>query len=295
MKTFPSAPGVQDLPGPPFELVGLGAASALEENVRLRAALHDAEQRLAALTSERRRSEAALRESAAKSRFLAAMSHELRTPLNSILGFAQLLDSDAGGPLSEKQRRFVRHVELSGRRLLSLINEVLDLSKVAAGEMKVDLVEVDLAEVAEVTTDSVRPLAELRRQALEVAVPAGTAVQADYRRLGQALTNLLANAIKFTPEGGSITVHARRLGGFVELCVTDTGIGIAESDQTRVFEEFMQLEAGRREGGTGLGLTLTRRLLEAMGGSVSLQSRLQEGSTFALRLPALPGSSVGCY
>jgi signal transduction histidine kinase len=269
-------------------------APAIEENERLRAELFDTQQRLAALTGERLRSEAAIRESAAKSRFLAGMSHELRTPLHSILGFSQLLDAEAGGRLSEKQRLFVHYIEGSGRHLLTLINEVLDLSRVAAGEMEVDIAEVDLAEVAEATTDSMRPLAEVRGQAIEVAVPAGISVQADHRRLTQALTNLLANAIKFTPDGGRISVSARDAGRFVEVSVTDTGIGISEEDQERVFEEFTQLEAGRRAGGTGLGLAITRQLVGAMAGSVSLQSRPGEGSTFSIRLPAVTAPSVGC-
>jgi signal transduction histidine kinase len=285
VKTSLSSAGLQDLSLPPLELVDVTAGPLFEENQRLRAGL----------AAERQRAEVAIRENAAKSRFLAAMSHELRTPLGSILGFSQLLDADAGGPLSEKQRRFVRHIEVSGRHLLSLINEVLDLAKVAAGEMEVDIAEVDVAAVAEVTTEGLRPLAEARRQVLVVAVPGPIAVRADSRRLRQALTNLLANAIRFTPDGGRIRVRAQRAGGFVEVSVTDTGIGIAEADQARVFEEFTQLEAGRSAGGTGLGLAVTRQLVEAMGGSVSLQSRLGQGSTFTLRLAALPGPSVGCF
>ena len=236
-------------------------------------------------TRERKRSEAALRESAAKSRFLAAMSHELRTPLNSILGFSQLLDLDAGTTLTDKQKRYLRNIEVSGRHLLSLINEVLDLSKVAAGEMEISLQAVEVAELAHATADAVRPLAEAGRQVLEVEVPAVCPVHADPRRLGQALTNLLANAIKFTPEGGRIVVRAQQAAGWVELSVADDGVGIAEADCARVFEEFTQLEAGRLAGGTGLGLALTRQLVEAMGGSVGVSSRLGAGSTFTIRLP----------
>lgn len=238
-------------------------------------------------TRERQRSEAAIRENAAKSHFLAVISHELRTPLNSILGFSQLLDADAGGELSEKQRRYVRNIELSGRHLLSLINEVLDLSKVAAGEMEISLEEVDLAEIVEVTTDAVRPLAGARDQQLVVEALPPARVQADAKRLSQALTNLLANAIKFTPARGRISVAARRAGDCLEVSVTDTGVGIADEDQGRVFLEFAQLDAGRREGGTGLGLALTKQLVEAMGGTISVRSRLGQGSTFTLRLPAV--------
>jgi signal transduction histidine kinase len=276
VKTSLSAAGHQDPSRPPFQLVDVTAAPLFEENHRLRAALDEA-----------------VRESAAKSRFLAAMSHELRTPLSSILGFSQLLDT--GGPLTEKQRRFVRHIEVSGRHLLALINEVLDLSKVAAGELEVAISEVDVAEVVEITAEALRPLAEARSQVLEVAVPGRMAVQADSRRLRQALTNLLANAIKFTPDGGWIGVRAQRATSCVEVSVTDNGIGIAEADQARVFEEFTQLEAGRRAGGTGLGLAVTRQLVEAMGGRVLLTSGLGLGSTFTVRLPAVPSPPLGCF
>jgi len=238
-------------------------------------------------TRERRESEAAIRENAAKSRFLAAMSHELRTPLNSILGFSQLLDADADH-LSEKHRRFLRNIELSGRHLLSLINELLDLSKVAAGEMDINLVPLELADLVELTADAMRPLFDVRDQDLRLDVPARCTVLADPKRLAQALNNLLANANKFTPEGGRITVRARRARGAVELSVIDDGVGICEADHERIFEEFTQLAEGRRAGGTGLGLTLTRRLVEAMGGSVRVASRLGHGSTFTIRLPVPP-------
>jgi PAS domain S-box-containing protein len=241
--------------------------------------------------SERRRSESAVRENVAKSRFLAAMSHELRTPLNSILGFNQLLDAESA-ELSEKQRRYLHHIDVNGRNLLSLINEVLDLSKVVAGEMEIAIAEIDLAGVVMATTDAVRPL--LRGHVLEVDVAAGLLVRADHRRLGQALTNLLANAIKFTPDGGRIAVSARPAGEFLEVAVTDDGIGIPAADQARLFQEFSQLDAGRRAGGTGLGLALTKRLVEAMGGSVGVASRVGDGSTFTLRLPAVLSPSVGC-
>jgi signal transduction histidine kinase len=236
---------------------------------------------------ERRQSEAAIRESAAKSRFLAALSHELRTPLNSILGFSQLLDAEAD-QLSERHRRFLRNIELSGRHLLSLINELLDLSKVAAGEMDINLAPVDVADLMSLTADAMRPLFQVRDQELCVVVPAGCTVLADPKRLAQALTNLLANANKFTPEGGRIAVRARRVRGAVELSVIDDGVGICEADHDRIFEEFTQLEDGRRAGGTGLGLTITRQLVAAMGGTIDVASRLGEGSTFTIRLPIPP-------
>ena len=243
--------------------------------------------------SERRRSEAAMEESAAKSRFLAAMSHELRTPLNSILGFNQLLDA-GGAELSEKQRAYLHHIDISGRSLLSLVNDALDLTRVAAGELEIGVQEVDVAALATDTADSLRALTELRGQSLEVAVPAGLQVRADGRRLGQALTNLVANAIKFTADGGRVEVRGQHVGEFVELTVSDDGIGIAEADQPRLFQEFSQLEPGRRAGGTGLGLALTKRLVEAMGGEVGLSSQAGVGSTFTIKVPAVLPPSVGC-
>jgi PAS domain S-box-containing protein len=243
--------------------------------------------------SERRRSEAAVQESAAKSRFLAAISHELRTPLNAILGFNQLLDAESA-ELSDKQRRYLHHIDVSGRNLLSLVDEVLDLSKVVAGDMEIDVEEIELAVAAASIAEAVRPLAELRGQLLEVEVTAGCLVKADRRRLGQALTNLIANAVKFTPDGGRITVRGRHLGEFVEVAVSDDGIGIPEADQARLFQEFTQLAPGRRAGGTGLGLALTKRLVEAMGGSVGVTSRVGKGSTFTIRVPAVLITSVGC-
>ncbi len=236
---------------------------------------------------ERKQSEAAIRENAAKSRFLAAMSHELRTPLNSILGFSQLLHADAEH-LSEKHRRFLRNIELSGRHLLSLINELLDLSKVAAGEMDINLGPVDVADLVSLTADAMRPLFQVRDQQLRLEVPARCTVLADPKRLAQALTNLLANANKFTPDGGRIAVRARRVRDAVELSVIDDGVGICESDHKRIFEEFIQLEDGRRAGGTGLGLTITRQLVEAMGGSIRVASRPGTGSIFTIRLRAVP-------
>ncbi len=152
------------------------------------------------------------------------MSHELRTPLNAILGFNQLLDAE-GAELSDKQRRYLHHVDVSGRNLLSLVNEVLDLSRVVAGDLEIDLEEIELAAAAAAIADAVRPLAELRGQLLEVEVRAGCLVKADRRRLGQSLTNLIANAIKFTPDGGRITVRGRHLGESSRWRSPTTGSG----------------------------------------------------------------------
>lgn len=236
--------------------------------------------------TERRAAEQALRESEEKSRFLAGMSHELRTPLNSILGFSQLLDDPAFGPLSGRQRRYLGHIRSQGEHLLELINDVLDLSKVSAGKLVMISEKVDLAAVAADVAARMRPLAENKSQRLAVEVDAGSAATADRLRVTQAVLNLVSNAVKYTPEGGRIGIRVCRHEDLCEIAVRDDGPGIAPEDQTLVFDEFSKLSSGRRGEGTGLGLSLTRRLVQAMGGEISLVSQLGEGSVFRIVLPA---------
>ena len=239
-------------------------------------------------TTERRRAEEAVRESEAKSRFLAAMSHELRTPLNSVLGFAQLLQDQTFGPLSERQARYVGHIHSSGQHLLSLINDVLDLARVASGQMPVSPEDMLVGERLEGTVARLQPLAQARRLDVRLEAPSRLRVLADPLRLDQVVWNLLSNAIKFTDEGGRVRVRARRRGERVEISVSDTGMGIPSQELDRIFDEFTQVETGtrRRHEGTGLGLALTRRLVALMSGSLSVQSRVGEGSTFTVCLPA---------
>ena len=223
----------------------------------------------------------------AKSDFLAAMSHELRTPLNAIIGFSELMRGEQ--PEGDQRRvpaEWIEHVFVSGKHLLRLINDVLDLAKVEAGRIDLALDQLDLPLVIEETVASLRPLAEQKGLDLRVEELTHT-VWADPTRLRQILNNLLSNAIKFTPQGGRVTVAAQLWGDRVALSVTDTGVGIAPADQRRVFEEFQQVgDQAARQAGTGLGLALTRRLAQAHGGDVELWSRPGEGSRFTVSLPA---------
>ena len=224
--------------------------------------------------------------SQAKSDFLAGMSHELRTPLNAIIGFSDLMRAEQ----PEGDRRtvpadWVEHIHNSGRHLLGLINDILDLAKVEAGRLELNPEPLGLDAAVNDVITGLRPLTDRKRLEVLIAVPR-LAVRADPLRFRQILDNLLSNAIKFTPEGGRIALSAVRESGEVALTVADSGVGIAAENHARVFEEFQQVgNAAQRQAGTGLGLALTRRLVEAHGGSIALQSALGEGSRFTVRLP----------
>ena len=227
-----------------------------------------------------------------KSEFLAGMSHELRTPLNSIIGFSEVLQGIES--LTEKQRRYVQNIQKSGRQLLDMINEILDLAKLEAGRMELRLSEFEIDRLISAQCDMVRPLTEEKNLDLVVNVPADLPpLYQDQAKIQQILTNLLSNAIKFTPEGGRITVAARGTPqGMIELTVADTGVGIAEADREIIFEKFRQgaMVLGRdaltREfAGTGLGLSIVKELCKRMGGEVSVESELGRGSTFRVLLP----------
>jgi two-component system sensor histidine kinase BarA len=228
-----------------------------------------------------------------KSDFLATMSHELRTPLNSILGFSDVLSSIAS--LDEKQKRYVANIQKSGRMLLEMINDILDLAKIESGRMDVRLGEFRIEQVLAAQCDMARPLAERKNIDLETHVQPGLPpLHQDQARVQQVLNNLLSNAVKFTPEGGRITVSAGR-GDEDQLvvCVADTGVGIAEEDQQAIFEKFRQgrtaMPAGdplaRDYSGTGLGLSIVKELCKLLGGTISVESELGRGSTFTVRLP----------
>jgi len=224
-----------------------------------------------------------------KSEFLANMSHELRTPLNSILGFSELLVQGEVGELSAQQRDFVGDIYTSGKHLLRLINDVLDLSKVEAGKMEFHPEPIDLGALVQEVTGVLRGVADSRSIRLAVRIDdAVRNVHLDPSRLKQVLYNYLSNAIKFSAQGASIEVHATPEGeSSLRLEVVDHGAGIAEVDLSRLFVEFEQLDRGRgkNHGGTGLGLALTRRLVEAQGGEVGVRSKVGEGSTFFALLP----------
>lgn len=226
--------------------------------------------------------------------FLANMSHELRTPLNSIIGFSDMLLTEEIGPLSETQRDFLETVARNGRHLLTLISELLDLSKIEAGRLRLTLEPFDLRQLLHEAADSVRAQTEKRRHRFDLELPADPlAITADHLRVRQVLLNLLSNAIKFTPEGGQVRLAGRTEEGGVRVEVADTGIGISAADQGKLFQEFVQLDpsASRQYEGTGLGLALCKRLVELHGGRIGVDSERGRGSTFWFTLPRHPSPS----
>ena len=223
-----------------------------------------------------------------KSEFLASMSHELRTPLNAVIGFSDVLLERLAGDINEKQEEYLLDIRDSGRHLLQLINEILDLSKVEAGRMELELASVSLAELMAHGLAMVRERAERHDITLELDVDPGIGfVRADGLKLRQVVVNLLSNAVKFTGDGGSVLATARIAGDEAHVSVTDTGIGIAEIEQERIFEAFQSGSRGARASmeGTGLGLTLSKRIVELHGGRIWMRSRLGEGSTFSFAIP----------
>jgi PAS domain S-box-containing protein len=224
----------------------------------------------------------------AKSQFLASMSHELRTPLNAIIGFSELLSDDTTDRFDAATRlRFLDQIHSSGQHLLQLINDILDLSKVEAGQMELHLELIELGHVINEVRETVEPLSQNKGVALNVEPFAELHLTADPAKVRQMLLNLASNAIKFTPSGGRIDIRTRRVEPWVEVAVSDSGIGISEANLGRLFTEFQQLDAGpgRQQEGTGLGLALTKRFAELHGGDVSVASVEGKGSTFTLRLP----------
>jgi signal transduction histidine kinase len=226
-----------------------------------------------------------------KSEFLANMSHELRTPLNAIIGFSEVLADRMFGDLNEKQEEYLKDIYASGTHLLSLINDILDLSKIEAGRMELELTDFDLPTALDNALMLVRERAGRRTITLQMSVDERVGeVRADERKIRQVVLNLLSNAIKFTPEGGRIEVGAVPKEGFVEVSVSDTGVGIAPEDQEAVFEEFRQVGAAEKKAeGTGLGLTLCRRFIELHGGRIRVQSEVGRGSTFTFTIPVRRG------
>jgi len=223
-----------------------------------------------------------------KSEFLANMSHELRTPLNAIIGFSEVLLERLFGELNEKQDDYLKDIHSSGRHLLSLINDILDLSKIEAGRMELEVSSFDLASALSNAMTLVRERAQRHDIALEQQVdPQLGEIAADERKFKQILVNLLTNAVKFTPDGGRIDVKARREEDNVVVAVHDTGIGIAPEDQAAVFEEFRQVgrDYTNKQEGTGLGLALTRKFVELHGGRIWVESEPGKGSTFTFTIP----------
>ncbi len=243
-------------------------------------------------TQKSRELEAASRH---KSEFLANMSHELRTPLNAIVGFSQLLSHKLYGGLNDKQEEYLDDIVSSSEHLLSLINDILDLSKVEAGEIELDITPFSLSDALE------RGVVMLREKAVKNGVAVGLStdpqvetIEGDERRIRQVIFNLLSNAVKFTPEGGSVDVSSARVDGQVRVSVSDTGPGIAAHDRERIFEEFQQTSVGTsQQEGTGLGLALSKRLIELHHGTIWVESEAGKGSTFVFTLPVRAREMAG--
>ena len=222
-----------------------------------------------------------------KSQFLANMSHELRTPLNAILGYTELIADGIYGEVPEKMREVLERVQQSGRHLLGLINDILDLSKIEAGQLTLALGDYSMEAVVSTVATAVGALAAEKKLRLDVALePELPMGRGDERRLTQVVLNLVGNAIKFT-EAGSVAMRAGLRDGRFVVAVTDTGPGIAESDRERIFEEFQQATptTTRAKGGTGLGLAIARRIIEMHGGRLWVESTVGQGSTFSFTVP----------
>jgi signal transduction histidine kinase len=223
-----------------------------------------------------------------KSDFMATMSHELRTPLTSVIGYSDMLLSGVTGELNERQSNFVSSILTNGESLLNLINDVLDLTKIEAGRLELNLEAVDLRSALLGVLPVVKPRAADKRIKVSTYLPTDVpTIIADPAKFNQVLLNLLTNAIKYTHENGNVSVEARSQDGFVEIWVTDTGIGIGREDIDRIFQRFTQIDssASRLQGGTGLGLAITKELVELHGGQIRVQSKLGKGSSFIFTVP----------
>ena len=222
-----------------------------------------------------------------KTRFLANMSHELRTPLNSIIGFTEILLDRLFGDINKKQERHLGYIHTSGKSLLCLINDILDLSKIEAGKIELYFEEADLESLINGVDRIIRPMAKKKKQSLETKIKVESRAYADPKRIEQILLNLSNNAIKFTPEGGSITIEAEEDQEEFKIRVADTGIGIRPDELETVFEEFKQIEspASREYGGVGLGLSIVQKLVQMHKGKIWVESEYGKGSKFTFTLP----------
>ena len=236
-----------------------------------------------------RAKEEAERSNKFKDQFLSTMSHELRTPLNAVLGFSDLLNEERYGPLNDRQRRYVNHIHTGGKHLLRLINDILDLSKIEAGRLQLAIESVSVNTCFAESLDTLRPLADKKSQTLVERTSPNLSVRADMTRFKQILMNLIGNAIKFTPERGTIEIGAEKLGDAVRVEVRDSGPGIPIEEQQRIFEAFHRLQqSATMAEGTGLGLAITKSLVELHGGQLGIESAPGSGSTFYFTLPAAP-------
>jgi signal transduction histidine kinase len=252
------------------------------ENVRLFDEIQDKSRQLAIASQH-------------KSQFLANMSHELRTPLNAILGYAELVLDDLYGEVPDKMRGVLERVQRNGKHLLGLINDVLDLSKIEAGQLTLSLADYSVSEMVQSVIVAVEPLATEKKLALKSEMsPDLPPARGDERRIAQVLLNLVGNAIKFT-DVGEVAVKASATNGSLTIAVRDTGPGIPEADQAKIFEEFQQADTSvtKKKGGTGLGLSIAKRIIEMHGGQISVASKPGEGATFSITMPVTVERQVG--
>ncbi len=266
------------------EMIGI---AKIARDITERRALEEsraAEERQARAQAEQ---EAAAQRTQVKQEYLSSASHELRTPLHTILGFSELLADEGNGPLNEKQRKFLAHIQDDSAHLLNLINDILDLDRMEAGGLELNLESLSVRNAVSEAMDAIRPYAESTSVSLREGSDLDLHVLADPTRLRQILYNLLGNGIKFTREGGEVSVSAETKDDVVEITVSDTGTGIAPEELGRIFDKFYQtgvVRDGAREG-TGLGLTISRQLVEMQGGTIWVDSELGKGSQFHFTLP----------
>jgi signal transduction histidine kinase len=220
-----------------------------------------------------------------KTRFLATMSHELRTPMNAVIGFVDLLSEESSGPLTDRQKRFLGHVRTAGKHLLRIVENILDYSRIEAGRLQLELHEFEARPVIQEVLAGISQIDRDKPVHLQIDVAPGFTVRADRQRFQQILYNLASNALKFTPRGGQVTISAKRDAAFAYVSVRDTGVGIPADQLEPVFEEFHQARSTERNQGAGLGLAITQRLVQAHGGSISVESEVGEGSCFTFSLP----------
>jgi signal transduction histidine kinase/DNA-binding response OmpR family regulator len=269
----------------------LKAHDSLEQRVRERTAeLETAKREVEAFSQSVVKAKEELeRSSKFKDQFLSTMSHELRTPLNAVLGFSDLLGEDRYGSLNDKQRRYVNHISTGGKHLLRLINDILDLSRIEAGRLQLTIETVRVDTSLSEACDTLQPLASKKNHSLIKHPAPGLSVRADGTRLKQILMNLIGNAVKFTPDGGTIELAAKKIDDHVRLEVRDSGPGIPPDEQKRIFEAFYRLTQNAKAAeGSGLGLAITQRLVELHGGKLGLESEPGRGSCFFFTLPLVP-------
>lgn len=253
----------------------------ISESIRSQKQIEEQNEQLAARNREVERA------NNLKSQFLANMSHELRTPLNAIIGFSDLMSEGVTGALTEKQQHYLKRIREGGKHLLQLINDILDLSKIEAGQVTLNCEAFNLRGIVPEVVSVIRPLAMTKKITVEEAYDHGATLSADRVRFKQVLFNLLSNAVKFTPEGGKVRIDSSVSDGQISISVSDTGVGLALSDQELIFEEFRQVQnsSSKPNEGTGLGLAITKRLVEQHGGKITVQSELGKGSTFTISFP----------